>query len=243
MTVLISDFNLERGSGKTTLALRLMAACDNSPDGVTPDKATLSAHELQEAYTSQPPRSSLLLDEGQAGLSNRRAMSGINEAMRRIVGMGRVERKYLFLTSPGVHQIDADIRAMCDIWIFVRELGKGEVFRVRYNPFRQQVRTKSWGTITWDAELPGQLQETYEQLTDEKRKRLRGEGGDGEGYVDADEVQETVESARKEAKQQTRNELLRQIYETSDDVDQSELADAVGLARSTVGNIIRGEYD
>ena len=238
LTVLIADWNLERGSGKTTLALRLAAACDRTNDGITSDKATLSAQELSQAYTSQPAGSGLVLDEGQAGLSNRRSMSGVNEAMRKIVGMGRVEQKYLFLTAPGVHQVDKDIRNMCDIWIFVTELGSAEMFRVRYNPFQDRELTDGLGTIRWPGELPGQLQATYDDLTKEKRRRLRGKGDDGDGYVKADEAAESAEQAAEQAKRQKRDELLRTIYTNADDMTQQELADAVGLSRSRIGDIL-----
>jgi hypothetical protein len=241
LTVLVADWNLERGSGKTTLALRLAEAMDQTNAGMTPDKATLSAHELTDAYTSQPAGSALVFDEGQAGVSNRRPMAGINGAMRKIVGMGRVEQKYLIMTAPGVHQIDKDIRNMCDVWIFVRKLGEAAMFRVRYNPFRNQERTKGWGTIEWPADLPGQLQATYDDMTAEKRRRLRGKGDDGEGYVSADAVEDKIESARKDAHQQARNETLRDIYRNHDELTQQELADAIGLARGTIANIVVGE--
>lgn len=238
LTVLVSDWNLERGSGKTTLALRLAAACDRTDEGVTPEKASLDAAELTEAYTSKPTGSALLFDEAEAGVSNRRAMSGVNEAMRRIVGMGRVEQKYLFLTAPGVHQVDKDIRAMCDVWVFVRSLGEAQMFRVKYNPFGDHELTNDWGTLRWSGDLPGPLEDTYDELTAEKRRRLRGEGEDGEGYVEASSVQEAADEARQEAERQTRDELLGTIYENSEDMTQQELADAVGLSRSRVADII-----
>ena len=238
LTVLIADWNLERGSGKTTLALRLAAACDRTDDGITPEKATLSAEELSSAYTDQPEGSGLVLDEGQAGLSNRRAMSGVNEAMRKIVGMGRVEQKYLFLTAPGVHQVDKDIRNMCDVWIFVRELGEAQMFRVQYNPLGDHELTHDWGTLAWGGDLPGQLGETYDELTKQKRRRLRGNGDNGEGYVDAAEAAESAEKAAEKAERQKRDELLGQIYDNTDDMTQKELADAVGLSRSRIGDIL-----
>jgi len=238
LTVLVSDWNLERGSGKTTLALRLAAACDRTDEGVTPEKATLSAEELTDAYTSRPPGSALLFDEAEAGVSNRRAMSGVNEAMRRIVGMGRVEQKYLFLTAPGVHQVDKDIRAMCDVWVFVRSLGKAQMFRVRYNPFGDHEITDDWGTLTWSADLPGSLEDTYEELTAEKRRRLRGQGDDGEGYVEASQVEAAAAEAAEDAEQQKRDELLGRIYQNTEDMTQKELADAVGLSRSRLADII-----
>jgi len=238
LTVLVADWNLERGSGKTTLALRLAAACDRTDEGVTPDKATLSAQGITEAYTSQPKGSALVLDEGEAAASNRRAMSGVNEALRKIVGMGRVEQKYLFLTSPGVHQVDKDIRNMCDVWIFVREVGEAQMFRIRYNPFGDHELTNDWGTLRWSGDLPGPLSETYDYLTAEKRRRLRGEGEDGAGYVDASEADERAQEAAQTAERQKRNELLRTIYENSEDMTQQKLGDAVGLSRSRVADIL-----
>jgi hypothetical protein len=238
LTVLISDWNLERGSGKTTLGLRLMSHFDRTDEGITPSKATLSAKELINAYTEQPANSALLLDEGQADASNRRSMSGINEALRKIVGLARVERKFCIMTSPGVNQVDRDIRNMCDIWIFVRSLGEAQMFRVQYNPFQDTELTHDWGTLKWGPELPGQLQHTYDELTAEKRKRLRGEGDDGEGYVQASKVQEQVEEQVKDTKRQTRDGLINDIYTNSDDMTQQELADAVGLSRSRIADIL-----
>jgi hypothetical protein len=238
LTVLVADWNLERGSGKTTLAMRLAAAMDQTEAGFTQSKATLSAEELTDAYTREAPQSALLLDEGQAAASNRRAMSGINEALRQIVGMGRVEQKYLILTAPGVHQVDKDIRNMCDVWVFVRQLGEAQMFRVRYNPFGNHELTDDWGTLSWPGDLPGDLGAVYDNLTAEKRRRLRGEGDDGQGYVDADTAAERASEARKEAERQTRDDLLRQIYTRSDDMTQADMADAVGLSRSRVADIL-----
>jgi ABC-type dipeptide/oligopeptide/nickel transport system ATPase subunit len=239
LTVIVSDWNLERGSGKTTLALRLAQAADRTDEGVTREKASLNAQELTEAYTSKPKGSSLVFDEAEAGISNRRAMSGVNEAMRRIVGMGRVEQKYLFLTTPGVHQIDSDIRAMADVWVMVREVGRAQMYRVRFNPFEGQALTDNWGILRWDDARPGPIGDTYEQLTKDKRAALRGNGEDGAGYVDADEAAESAEKAAKKAERQKRDDLLRQIYQQNDDMTQQELADSVGLSRSRIADILR----
>ncbi len=238
LTILVADWNLERGSGKTTLALRMAGAMDRTEEGVTPAKATLSPEELTEAYTREPPGSALILDEGEAAVSNRRSMSGVNEALRKIVGMGRVEQKYLILTSPGVHQVDRDIRNMCDIWVFVREVGEAQMFRVKFNPIGNHELTHDWGTLRWPGDLPGGLEETYRELTAEKKRRLRGNGEDGAGYVAADEVAKSVQQARKEAERQTRDDLLREIYSNGEDMTQQKLADAVGLSRSRVADIL-----
>ena len=238
LTVIVSDWNLERGSGKTTLALRLAQAADRTDAGITPDKATISAEALSDAYTSEPEGSALLLDEAEAGISNRRAMSGINEAMRTIVGMGRVEQKYLFLTTPGVHQIDSDIRAMADAWILVREVGRAQMYRVRFNPFEGRALTDNWGVLRWPDARPAETEATYQELTRQKRAALRGEGEEGAGYVDADEAAESAAEAAEEAERQKRDDLLRQIYTQNNDMTQQKLADSVGLSRSRVADIL-----
>jgi hypothetical protein len=238
LTVLVADWNLERGSGKTTLALRLAAACDRTKRGVTPDKATLSARELTDAYTTHPTGSALVFDEAEAGVSNRRAMSSVNEALRRIVGMGRVEQKYLFLTAPGVHQVDKDVRAMCDLWIFVTEVGKAQMFRVRYNPFGNHPVTDDWGTLRWNSDLPGPLSDTYSRLTEQKRRRLEGDADDSEGYVPADEAADAAEEAAADARRQKRDELLQNLYRNTEGMTQADLADAVGLSRSRIADIV-----
>jgi hypothetical protein len=238
ITVLVADWNLERGSGKTTLAMRLAAAMDRTDTGITQDKASLSARELTDAYTSQPVGSSLVFDEAMGDVSNRRAMSSVNEALRAIIGMGRVERKFLFLTTPGVHMVDKDIRSMCDMWILSRELGEAQMFRVKWNPFGQHEETHDWGTLTWTADLPGELSDTYDYLTREKRKRLRGEGGDGKGYVDAEDAAEDAEQAAENAERQKRDQMIRQMYSNTQDMTQQDIADAVGLSRSRIGDIL-----
>lgn len=243
LTVLVADWNLERGSGKTTLALRLAAAADRTDSGITQDKASLSAHELTQAYTELPPGSSLVFDEAMGDVSNRRSMSNVNEAMRAIVGMGRVEQKYLFLTAPGVHMVDKDIRAMCDIWVLTRELGEAQMFRVKYNPFAEHEQTHDWGTLTWPGALPGELKDTYDYLTTEKRRRLRGEDGDGVGYVDAGDAAKSAEKAAKEARQQKRDEMIVELYQNSPDMTQQDVANAVGLSRSRVAEILSNADD
>jgi len=162
----------------------------------------------------------------------------VNEALRKIVGMGRVEQKYLFLTAPGVHQVDRDIRNMCDVWIFVRKVGEAQMFRVRYNPFENHELTSDWGTIRWPGDMPDGLEAVYNDLTAAKKRRLRGDGDDGDGYVKADEAAESAERAAEEAERQTRDELLAEIYRNTDDMTQKKLADSVGLSRSRVADIL-----
>jgi hypothetical protein len=130
---------------------------------------------------------------------------------------------------------------MADIWILARELGEAQMFRVKWNPFAGHEQTHDWGTLTWPGDLPGELQSTYDHLTREKRRRLRGEGEDGKGYVEASTVEEAAEDAAKDARRQKRDEMLRQMYDNAEDMTQQELADAAGLSRSRIADILSGD--
>jgi hypothetical protein len=127
---------------------------------------------------------------------------------------------------------------MCDIWLFVRELGSAQMFRVRYNPFGQHELTDDWGTLRWPADLPNGLQDVYDELTAEKRRRLRGQGGDGQGYVEADAAEERAEKRAKDAKREKRDELIQTIYESNEKMTQQDLADSVGMSRSRIADIV-----
>lgn len=87
------------------------------------------------------------------------------------------------------------------------------MFRVRYNPFGNHEVTHDWGTLRWKGDLPGQLNQTYKELTAEKKRRFRAEGEDGAGYVDAEQAAKSAEQAAKEAKRQQRDEMIRQLYQ------------------------------
>jgi predicted XRE-type DNA-binding protein len=112
------------------------------------------------------------------------------------------------------------------------------MFRVKYTPFGNHELPTAWGTLTWPGELPGELGTVYDELTAEKRRRLRGDGDDGDGFVKADEAAQTAEQAAEQAERQKRDELLREIYHNTDGMTQQELADSVGLSRSRIADIL-----
>ena len=103
---------------------------------------------------------------------------------------------------------------------------------------RRPRNNRRLGHAHLSADLPGSLEDTYDELTAEKRRRLRGQGDDGEGYVEASQVEAAAAEAAEDAEQQKRDELLGRIYQNTEDMTQKELADAVGLSRSRLADII-----
>jgi len=225
LTILITDDSNERGTGKTTLALKLADFMDRTEEGVTTEKVTLNANALKDSYSELPRGSSLILDETEAELSKYRAASGINKSIRDLISMGRVLEKYTIFTAPASGAIDNDLKSLFDVWILVQRRGKALVHYCDYNPYRGHPLFKKKEPITWsDIEDKG-LREVYDRLAEEKEERL--DGRDGE--KDEEEVSEEV---RKEA----RDDLIKQLND-ADNLTQSEIAEATGLSRSRVADI------
>ncbi len=103
--------------------------------GLTTGKATVQAEELRNAYFKQPIRSSLVLDEGELGVSNREAMTTVNKELRKILSIGRVEQKYLIINTPDINFLDKDIVKLCDVWILMLRKGVGLVHFLEQNPY------------------------------------------------------------------------------------------------------------
>lgn len=238
LVVVVSDYHNRRGTGKTVLSLKLAAGMDRTDEGLTKGKVSLSPQEVREAYAEQPLGSALVLDEAEAGISNRSAMTNVNKAMREIMSMGRVEQKYLILNAPASSHIDKSVRELADVWMVVQRRGRALVHFLEYNPYGNQPLSKKVQNFEWsDIETGTELNEVYKYLTKEKRKRIGGE--EGGGYIERSEHEDAVEKAVKKAKKEKRNELIRSIYNESDiDASQNQLADAVGISQSSVGNIV-----
>ena len=239
--IIIDDFNARRGTGKTVASLQLANGMDQTEEGLTEDKATLRAEELRNAYWSQPRGSGLVLDEGEMSLSNRKAMSNINQALREIMSAGRVEEKYVVINSPALDFIDKDIRKLADVWISMRRKGEGLVHFLERQPYAGKLLTPKKQIIEFEDIPTGtDLRAIYNSLTREKRKRLRGDEGDG--YIKRSEHGEELERAKKEARKAARDELIRAFYGHEEvreaGVSQRVIGEAADLTQQAVGQIV-----
>jgi hypothetical protein len=253
LAIIVSDYHSRRGTGKTIASLQLAEGMDQS-GGMTTGKATVRAEELRNAYFKQPKRSALVLDEGEIGASNREAMTNTNKELRKILSIGRVEQKYLLINTPSIDFIDKDIIKLCDVWILMLRKGVGLVHFLEQNPYasgNNTLRPKK-GLIQFeDVQKDTQLRDVYNHLTKQKRGHIRGD--EGEPFVKQSEHKEQLRKAREEARTETRNELLTDIYTRLADLDdddlarikrydgisQGMLAEAIGLSQGQISNIVR----
>lgn len=254
LVIIIDDFHSRRGTGKTISSLQLGEAMDQN-GGITEDNATLEPGKLRNMYSTLPKKSALILDEGELKASNREAMTVMNRALREIMSIGRVEEKYVIINTPDKGFIDKDIRKLADVWLTMLGKGKGLIHHLKRNPYAKggdgALLNEKNGLITFkDIQKGTRLRRVYNHLTQEKQQHI--DGGSGKSMVPESKVKERLEKAREKARQDTRNEIIQDIYARLGDLDdddytrmkrgggvsQSMLGEALGLSQQQIGNIV-----
>lgn len=238
LSIIISDHQNRRGTGKTILSLKLASLLDRTEEGITTEKVAINPEELVDAYTEQPKGSALVLDEAEAGLSKYRAGSGVNMAMRELVSMGRVEGKFLILNLPASSELDRDLKALCSFWFMVQQKGLALGHHLNWNPYSEEPRTPQTNQWEWtDIPEGTDLREVYNYLTEKKRKHLRGDSEASSQRLSQSEVQDRIQKAQDSTQTKVRNDLLTRVYQNSD-LTQKELANSVDLSRSRLADIV-----
>lgn len=243
LVILIDDYHARRGTGKTVASLQLAHGMDQN-GGLTWDNVSMSAEEIRNAYYKLPERSGIVFDEGEVGASNRDAMTKSNRALREIVSMGRVEQKYVVVNTPSIGFIDKDIRLLADVWILMLAKGIGLIHYFERQPYARQgsgkLLTPKKGIIHFkDIQAGTPLRNVYNQITREKRRRIRGD--DGEAFITMSEHKQELEKARGRARRDQRNEDILAFYShpEHEDVSQRTIGESLGLTQQHVGTILK----
>lgn len=235
--MIIDDMHGSRGTGKTVGAMQ-MANGMNQHGTLTSEHVSMEPEEIREAYTNLPKRSALVLDEGQVGASNRAAMSNTNQSLREIMSMGRVEEKYVVVTTPAREFIDRDLQKLADVWISMVRKGEGIVHKLDREPYSGKLLTPKKQLIDYkDIPRSHDLRSIYNELT--RKKRAKMDGDDGDGFIPRSEHQEELEKAKKEAAKEIRDQLIHDFY-THPEVQASQrmVGEAAGVSQKTVSNVI-----
>lgn len=246
LVIVLDDILARRGTGKTIASCQLGHGMDQTPEGLTKEKATIHPEELHNAYTSQPKRSALILDEGEYGISNRDAMTKTNKKLREIMSMGRVEEKYVIINAPSKSFLESDIKKLADVWISVVRKGLALVHWLYFETYSEQLLTPKMQWFEFEDVPKGtQVREVYNHLTKEKRDILDGQ--DGNEYIPVSEHQEKLRQAREEARVDQRNEIIQNLFNHPEIQDASRnervlnqrvMGEASGLDQSQVSRIL-----
>lgn len=210
--IIITSHNSRPGLSKTTLAILLARDLDPR-DWSAEEKAFMEAAEYHQAYDEQPSGSVLLFDEIEGEADGRRSMSNKNVRLSQAWAQNRYRNMITICTLPTVSMLDNRMLELSDYWINVMSRGYAHPYRVRVNDFTGKVYRER---IDEDAELRyNDLPDgdpDYELLSEmkDRRRRLDME------YFTAEELEQKIESAEKEAGMECRNEWLRCLYDETD---------------------------
>lgn len=246
LVIIVDDYHARRGTGKTIASLQLAEGMDQN-GGLTWENVSLRPEQIRSAYSDLPPRSALILDEGELGASNREAMTKVNKALREIVSIGRVEQKYVVINTPDIGFIDKDIRKMADIWMTMLRKGLGLIHYLKRNPYAKggngAVLREKNGLIEFnDVQRGTDLRDVYNRLTREKRKHIGGDEADG--FIPVSEHEEKLRQAKKQAKKNVRNELVAGFYNHPETgAPQRVIAEVANVSQKTVSNVVREGAD
>ena len=239
--IIVDDYRGRRGTGKTVFSLQLADAMDQTDDGLTEDKVSISPEEIRNAYSSQPPGSGLVLDEAEVGASNREAMTKTNQALREIMSMGRVERKYLIVNAPIRSFVDKDLQKLADVWISMVSRGRGLVHHLKWMPYKQQLHTPKQQLVqVSDIPKGTPLRDVYNTLTKEKRERIQGK--EGQEFIPLDEHKEEIEKTEEEAYLEGRDETIQSLFSHEEikqtDISQRMVGEATNISQQAVSKIV-----
>jgi len=235
--IIVTDHRGRRGTGKTIASLGLGSLMDQTDQGMTYSKCSLGVEQIRNAYSSQPNRSALVLDEIEQAAGNRESMTKTNRALREIMSMGRVEEKYVICNVPIKGFVDKDILKLCDVWISMTRRGRGLVHHLKWDPYLEKLLTekKQWLEFE-DIERGTNLRGVYNKLSREKRARISGE--QGKKFVPQEKHEDKLKKQRKKARKEQRNEDIQGVYEHPDiECTQEELGEAIGVSQKTVSNV------
>jgi predicted XRE-type DNA-binding protein len=240
IVIIVDDFNAGRGTGKSIASLQLGEGMDQTDEGLTKEKCTLDPEALRSYYTDRPKQSALVLDEGEVGASNREAITNVNKALREIMSMGRVEEKYVIINTPLKRFIDTDLQKLADVWISMTARGQGLVHFFKWHPYEEKLMTPKQQYLNFE-DIPGnhRLRSVYRYLTREKRRKMN-DSDEGEGFIEVSEHNDIVEQEVKQARRETRDDIIARIatHPKFADVSQADIGEVAGVSQSKVSNVL-----
>ena len=225
----------DTGTGKTTLAVQLAKTLDEH--GWTADKATLDPNEYAETFTADDtkPRSCVILDEAEQAADNRRSSSHENVKLSHLWATMRYREVYSITTMPSASMLDKRLKELGDLYIVVKKRGVAVVYRTKVDDTEGEQFLKRLHRVRWQ---PLDDDPDYQRLTEKKAERMENYAENyAYGSDDGDDVD--PEQVRKDARMETRNDLIASMAELG--YTQEEIGEVVGLSRSRVSKILSGD--
>jgi hypothetical protein len=227
----------QTGVGKSNLCDFLAYATDTTPEGFSKEKTTIDPHEFIEMYGGKLPEGSAAIMEEAEQFDSRRAQAHENVDASQKWQQARVREIIAYLNLPSPSTIDKRFEELADFWINVECRGRARIYKKKINRIKRSIYYETVQTIHWP-NMDGSA--TFEHMDRLKTGLLDDDQAD-DNWVRESEVQDRVERAVKDARQEMRNEWIRAVKEYG--LSGSEIASlaTVDIKRNRVLQIARGD--
>lgn len=201
----------QTGVGKSNLCDFLGHVADTTAAGFNPSKITIEPARFIELYNELPLESALVMEEAEQ-FDSRRGMRNENVEGSQKWQQARVREIVALLNLPDPSMIDRRFEKLADFWINVERRGKARIYEKKIHSTKKKVYYKTVQVLEW----PNMdRSETFQAMDDLKAGLLDGVT-DKDGLIRESEAQKRIEQAEKQAKKDTRDELLTSIYRETD---------------------------
>lgn len=226
LKILITSWNSETGTGKSTLGMALALSFD--PEFDAEEQATLDVATYLDRYPRMESGKCLIMDEAEQ-LDARRSNSHQNVEFSEKWMMLRVRNVTSILTLPTASALDKRLKELADIRINVVRRGLANVYRISVDDFdTSQVRERFWHELEWP-DLSGHPE--MRTLDRKKDKKIEAE---------VEELnEETVDP--EEAKKDEKKRIAQRLREQG--VTVADAADAVGMSAGWVSTHTQNPND
>lgn len=225
----------QTGVGKTNCCDFLGYVSDTTPAGFAEAKTTIDPFKFLDFYSHLPAGSATIMEEGEQ-FDARRSNSNKNVDAAEKWQMARVREIVAFINLPSPAEIDSRFERLADYWINVERRGFARVYKKRIHPTKRKLYYETLQTFEW----PNMDESaTFQHMDALKDDKLDGESESS--WVRESEVRQRVEKARKDAREQERDEWITSVYRhpkmSGSDVAQLPACD---VGRSRVSQIASG---
>lgn len=207
--ILLTAQDGQTGVGKTNLSVFLGYLLDTSDHGFGLGKVTNEPEEFLEFYKKLDKGSVAIMDEAEQ-FDARRAQSNKNVDATQKWQMARVREIIGIVNLPSPEEIDSRFERLADYWINVERRGKAKVYKKQIHNTKRKLYYTTMQWIEWP-----NVDEwaSFKNLDAAKADLL--DGGHSGDWVRESEVQDRIDSAKKDARQTERNRWLARLFNST----------------------------
>jgi len=196
----------QTGVGKSNFCDFAGYVTDTSKHGFGVGKVTIDPFKFLEFYSNLPAGSAAIMEEGEQ-FDARRSNSNKNVDAAEKWQMARVREIVAFVNLPSPEEIDSRFERLADYWINIQRRGRAKVYKKKIHSTKRKLYYKTLQTVEWP-NMDGS--NTFRRMDRLKNDHL--DNGSDSSWVRESEVQDRVARAKKQIREEVRDEWIRAVY-------------------------------